>query len=101
MGEAVSTETLSLDVRGPGLNPMVLVDLPGLIQHHTQGMAENTSETIEGMCRKFIKNPNSIILCVQDASRDPEGSGVADLVRRADPDGVNCIRAQAADSVYR
>eukprot|EP00053_Salpingoeca_punica_P018575 m.182669 g.182669 ORF g.182669 m.182669 type:complete len:956 (-) comp17462_c0_seq2:449-3316(-) len=90
-GEAVSMKTLALDIRGPGLQPMVLVDLPGIIQHHTQGMASNTKDNILTMCRKHIENPNSIILCIQDSSRDPEGSSVADLVHRADPAGDRTI----------
>lgn len=91
VGEVISNETLALDVRGPGLNPMVLVDLPGIIQHHTQGMASTTKGSIMDMCRQHIHNPNSIILCIQDASRDAEGSSVADIVHEADPSGARTI----------
>ena len=31
-GETVSEHTVCLDIRGPGFRPMVLVDLPGIIQ---------------------------------------------------------------------
>ena len=86
-GESVSGHTISLNVRGPGLRPMVLVDLPGLIQHHTLGMHDGTKDQIRNMCQKHIENPNSIILCVQDASRDAETSSVADIVRSVDPKG--------------
>ncbi len=80
------------------MNPMVLVDLPGIIQaslrlialtpqHHTQGMSGNTKNSILEMCQHHIENPNSIILCIQDAARDAETSSVADVVHNADPNG--------------
>lgn len=90
-GEVVSTQPLSLEVTGPGLNPMVLVDLPGIIQHHTQGMSANTKGSIMEMCRSYIDNPSAIILCIQDATRDAEGSSVADIVRDADPNGQRTV----------
>lgn len=90
-GAVISDETLALDLRGPGLNPMVLVDLPGIIQHHTRGMPETTKGSILQMCERHINNPNAIILCVQDASRDAEGSSVADIVRKADPEGDRTV----------
>eukprot|EP00048_Salpingoeca_helianthica_P011798 m.170518 g.170518 ORF g.170518 m.170518 type:complete len:898 (+) comp15276_c5_seq1:542-3235(+) len=90
-GEVVSMQTLAIDVRGPGLAPMVLVDLPGIIQHHTQGMAASTKTSILSMCQQHIANPNSIILCIQDATRDAEGSSVADVVHEADPTGQRTV----------
>ena len=70
---------------------MVLVDLPGMIQHHTLGMNADTKDSIYKMCRTHIENPHSIILCVQDATRDAEGSGFADIVREVDPKGDRTI----------
>eukprot|EP00039_Didymoeca_costata_P013101 m.194567 g.194567 ORF g.194567 m.194567 type:complete len:902 (+) comp15676_c0_seq2:91-2796(+) len=90
-GHAISSQTIGLYVRGPGLRPMVLVDLPGLIQHHTLGMKDGTKEEIREICENHIKNPNAMILCVQDASRDAEGSSIADVVRSADPTGQRTV----------
>lgn len=90
-GQVVSPEPLSLVVRGPGLHPLVLVDLPGIIQANTLGMPDTTKGSIFEMCQNHIENPNAIILCIQDASRDPEGSGVADMIRNADPQGDRTI----------
>lgn len=90
-GQAVSNQTLAIDVRGPDLAPMVLVDLPGIIQHHTQGMAASTKTSILEMCQHHISNPNAVILCIQDAMRDAEGSSVADVVHAADPSGARTV----------
>lgn len=57
-GGTVSSDVISMTVEGPGIQRMVLVDLPGLITTVTTEMAEDTRESIREITKNYMSMNN-------------------------------------------
>lgn len=87
-GDAICDDVLRLEITGPDLPHLTLVDLPGLI---ADAKDPKDIELVENMVREYMKNPRSIILAIVSAQSDKQVQKVLRLAREYDPHGDRTV----------
>jgi predicted nucleic acid-binding protein len=82
----ISTTPITVHAQGPGMDDLVLVDLPGII--HTNGGKDDVLQLI----RQFTTPEQTLILTITEASRDEETALALQLAADADPSGERTLR---------
>jgi GTPase SAR1 family protein len=87
-GDAVCDDVLRLEITGPDLPHLTLVDLPGLIAD-----AKDTRdiELVENMVKRYMECSRSIILAIVSAQSDKQIQKVLRLAREIDPHGSRTV----------
>mmetsp|Transcript_13131 Transcript_13131/g.11211 ORF Transcript_13131/g.11211 Transcript_13131/m.11211 type:complete len:239 (+) Transcript_13131:55-771(+) len=67
---------------------LTLIDLPGITRIPQKGQAKDIERITTEMCRRYAKDPRTIILCVVPANQDMSTSDAIKLAHEEDPDGV-------------
>ncbi|KAL0577178.1 mitochondrial dynamin GTPase Msp1 [Marasmius crinis-equi] len=88
--EAVSDDPIQLHIYSPRIPDLTLIDLPGYIQISSMDQPEELREKIQGLCERYIREPN-VILAVCAADVDLANSPALRASRRADPRGVRTV----------
>jgi GTPase SAR1 family protein len=68
-GHEFSKDVLRLEIEGPGMYPLTLVDLPGLFHADTETQSLGGKETVDRLVESYMRQKNSIILVVVTADR--------------------------------
>jgi len=89
--QGVSDEPIRLTVRSPTVPNLSLIDLPGYIQVQSDDQPEALDEKIQGLCNRYIKGTNNIILAISAADVDLANSTALRASRRVDPRGSRTI----------
>lgn len=80
-----SRDVLRIEIAGPGRTPLVLVDLPGLIQ------VGDDAQIITELVEEYMSNPRTIILAIVTASNDLENQIILKKAKLFDPQGVRTL----------
>lgn len=80
-----SGDVLKVQIMGPDVEPLTLVDLPGLIESDSRG--KENIDFIRSIVDRWISGKRSIILAVVEANNDAQKQGILTRAREVDPDG--------------
>jgi hypothetical protein len=76
-----SQDVLRIDIRGPNVTSLTLMDLPALIRAVNTNQREEDIQTIRNMTVKYIKNKESIILPIMSANCDVNCHEILSIAR--------------------
>ena len=78
---------LLVEVKGPELQPLTLIDLPGLIR----GTDKDDNDFVQNLAISYMKQERTVILAVVHARSDIDTQGVLNLIKDMDPAGERTI----------
>ncbi|KAL2679187.1 hypothetical protein Neosp_009950 [[Neocosmospora] mangrovei] len=84
-GRDFSKDVLRLEIQGPGMYPLTLVDLPGLFHAETETQSLAGKETVDQLVESYMKQKNSIILVVVSANSQLASHVALRRVKEMDP----------------
>ncbi|KAH7139900.1 P-loop containing nucleoside triphosphate hydrolase protein [Dactylonectria estremocensis] len=84
-GKDFSKDVLRLEIQGPGMYPLTLVDLPGLFHAETETQSLNGKETVDELVEGYMRQKNSIILVVIAANAQLASQVALRRVKEMDP----------------
>ncbi|QPG94737.1 hypothetical protein C2857_006874 [Epichloe festucae Fl1] len=80
-----SDETLNIEISGPDLPHLTLVDLPGLYRTETKDESDEGIEMVRSLAKRYMSQKNTIILAVVSASNDAALQEILKLAKTYDP----------------
>ncbi|KAJ9367536.1 hypothetical protein DTO282E5_7753 [Paecilomyces variotii] len=96
-GESVGTQrafardVLSVEIEGPNLPQLTVVDLPGIIQSETKDASQSDVAMTVEITELYISQPRTICLAVVSAANDYANQPILNKVRQFDPKGERTL----------
>ncbi|KAJ3531839.1 hypothetical protein NM208_g8704 [Fusarium decemcellulare] len=84
-GREFSKDVLRLEIEGPGMYPLSLVDLPGLFHADTETQSLGGKDTVDELVGSYMRQKNSIILVVITANNQLANHVALSRVKEIDP----------------
>ena len=87
LGSAFSADVLRLEVTGPRIPQLTIVDLPGLIHSENKLQTAQDVELVTTLVENYMLQERSIVLAVVSAKNDYANQIILKKARRVDPEG--------------
>ncbi|KAF2186985.1 hypothetical protein K469DRAFT_121230 [Zopfia rhizophila CBS 207.26] len=84
---AFFNDVLEVEIVGPKLAPLTIVDLPGLIHYRSTPSGERDVHLVTSLVQSYMKQENSIILAVVSAHNDINNQVVLNHLKKIVPGG--------------
>jgi hypothetical protein len=84
-GRSFSKDVLRLEIEGPDMYPLTLVDLPGIFHTATATQSAEGMATVMELVEGYMKQPNSIILAIISANNQLANQVVMQEAAKHDP----------------
>eukprot|EP01083_Nonionella_stella_P035927 98012_1 len=86
-----SRNVVCIDIQGPGVGNLSIIDLPGMIQAADKREDEKYIHLIRDMVMGYISKEDAIIAMVISCKDDMENQAMRTLARQVDPQGIRSI----------
>ncbi|KAH0556780.1 hypothetical protein GP486_005432, partial [Trichoglossum hirsutum] len=90
-GRFASRDVLRVELAGPQMPLLTLVDLPGLVKNANKDQSGEDIQAINDIADEYMKSSRTIILAVVGGNNDFVHQTVLNRARRFDPDGSRTI----------
>ncbi|CAG8461341.1 4208_t:CDS:2 [Dentiscutata heterogama] len=80
-----------IEIRGPDVPNLSLIDLPGIIQHVDRAEDRKFIGLIEELVKDYIKNDKSIIIATITCKDEIENQPIVTYAKEADPGGIRTL----------
>ncbi|OMJ81889.1 hypothetical protein SteCoe_17590 [Stentor coeruleus] len=87
----VTDTEITIDLFGPNMTNLTLVDLPGIVSIASEGQPEDIVQKIEKIVSQRIKSNHVLILAITPASNDSSNSKSVPMAKQADPEGLRTL----------
>ncbi|KAK5654259.1 hypothetical protein OQA88_7434 [Cercophora sp. LCS_1] len=84
-------DILRIELTGPELPHLTMVDLPGLFRRGNKEQSDADVEIVRAMVERYMARPRSIILTVVSAQYEYVLQDVTLMAKRADPEGLRTM----------
>ncbi|WAR58045.1 hypothetical protein PtB15_5B276 [Puccinia triticina] len=88
---SIYDEILTVELNGPELPMLTLVDLPGYVHTHAVGQSETIVQEIAKLVETYIAEPRTIVLAVIPANHDFVNNVAISYIRRFDEAGKRTL----------